>query len=65
MNIYQLLTKKADDRLFYEAGILNEEGRLTSEGQRTVLDLIFQGNDMKEVREKILSEIKKYKKDNK
>ena len=65
MRLYELLTKKKDDLLLYEEGVLSTDGRLSDEGRRLVVDLMFQGHKIDEVRSLMLEEIKKYKKENK
>jgi hypothetical protein len=59
MDIFKFLTKKTDDIILLDNGIMSSDGRLTSEGNRLVVDLMFQGFKVEEIRSKILSEIKK------
>lgn len=63
MNLYNLLTKKNDDLVLYENGVLRDDGRLTTEGRDLVVDLMFQGKNVTEIRKLLVDEIKKNKKD--
>jgi len=65
MNIFTRITKKQDDLFLYEEGILEKSGELSDEGRKVVLNLIFLGYEIKEVREMIVREIKKKKKEDK
>lgn len=58
MNIFQKITNKKDDLMLFEEGILLENGRLSNEGQKLVVDLLFKGNSIDEVRALIIKEIK-------
>lgn len=62
MNLYNLLTKKNEDLLLLEAGVLNEDGRLSTDGRNLVTDLLFQGKQIDEIKKIIVEEIKKEKK---
>jgi hypothetical protein len=61
VNIFNRITKGNEDQLFYEVGILDENGRLTQEGRNTFLDLIFIGKSPEEARRLIAIEAKKEK----
>lgn len=65
MKLYQLLTKKHDDLLLYEENVLNDSGRLTEEGRNLVIDLLFQGKEIIEIKKIMLEEIKRERKENK
>lgn len=56
--LYNLLTKKKDDLLLYEEGVLNDNGRLSEEGRRLVIDLLFQGKEINQIREDFIKAIK-------
>lgn len=59
INFYNRITKKKQEQLFYDHGILNEEGRLTDEGMSIFLDLLFIGKSAEEAKSLIQAEIEK------
>lgn len=59
INIFNRITKDVQEQLFYEAGILNSEGRLTEEGREIFTDLLFLGKTTEEAKVLIEVEIKK------
>lgn len=59
------MTKKHDDLLLYEENVLNDSGRLTEEGRNLVIDLLFQGKEIIEIKKIMLEEIKRERKENK
>lgn len=61
-NIFNRITKGNEDQILYEVGILDENGRLTQEGHRTFLDLLFVGKSIEEARKLIVAEAEKEKK---
>lgn len=65
MNLYQLLTNKKENTLLFDEGILGSDGRLSQDGLKLVVDLMFQGHSIEKVKEMLVDEIKRYKKDNK
>ena len=65
MKIFERITKGAEDYLLYENGILNSEGRLSEEGRKDVLDLLFLCKDIKEIRGLLIAEIKEINKQSK
>lgn len=62
MNLYNLLTKKNDDLTLYENGVLGDDGRLTTEGRNLVVDLMFQGKEISDIKKLLIDEIKKHNK---
>jgi len=58
MNLFERITKGKDDYLLYEEGVLTSEGRLSDSGSRLVVDLLFQGKEVSEIRSMLLKEIK-------
>ena len=58
-NIFGAITKSKQEQLFYKAGVLNTEGRLTSEGMETFIDLLFLGKTTEEAKTLMEKEIKK------
>ena len=62
-NIFQSLTKGREDFALFEFDVLAENGRLTQSGRDLVVDLIFQGKEIKEIRKIVLDEIEKIKKE--
>lgn len=65
MKIFERLTKSKDDYKLCQHGILNDNGRLSCEGRELVLDLLFQGKEIGEIRSLILKEIKEEEKEKK
>jgi hypothetical protein len=59
MNLFNKITKGNEDKLLFEGEVIGTDGRLTTEGAKTFLDLMFLGMTAKEAREKILAEIEK------
>jgi len=56
-NVFTRIVRKKEDSLFYKHGILNEAGRLTTEGRQDFIDLLFLGKTPEEARELILKEV--------
>lgn len=65
MNLFQRITRGADEALLFKANILGEDGRLSTEGVRAVVDLIFIGKNPSQIREILISEAKAYVQENK
>lgn len=59
INLFNKITKSKQEQLFYSHGILNEEGRLTEEGQDIFIDLLFLGNSVEQAKSLIQAEIEK------
>ena len=59
MNIFHKITKTKQDQLFFEHDILGSDGRLTIEGLKVFVDLLFVGKSIEEARKLIEEEIKK------
>jgi len=60
MNLFQRITRGADEALLYQSGTLNQNGRLTDDGLRDVVDLLFLGKKPDEIRTLLIEEAKKY-----
>lgn len=59
MDLFERITRGSDEALLAKYGILGSDGRLTQEGQRTVLDLLFLGKNPSEIRLTLIKEAKK------
>lgn len=64
-NIFTRLTKGSEEKLLFEEGIIDASGRLSVEGQRVFLDLLFLGFSAIDCRQKMIEEIKKEREENK
>lgn len=65
MNLYQKITKGNDDHYLFKAGILNQDGRLSEEGLKTFIDLLFIGKNPNEIRQILVKEAKEELEQNK
>lgn len=61
MNIFQKITNSKNNFILYEEGILTAGGRLTNEGHDLVVDLLFQGKNIEEIKSLIIKEIEEEK----
>lgn len=59
INFYNRITKEKQEQMFFDNGILNAEGRLTDEGRRIFIDLLFIGKTTEEAKSLIEKEIEK------
>lgn len=57
MRLSQILTKTKEDQMLFSEGVISENGRLTDDGRKLFVDLLFQGNTLKEAKQLIVSEI--------
>jgi hypothetical protein len=65
INFYNRITKQKQEQMFYDNGILDAEGRLTSEGLKVFVDLLFIGKTTIEAKDLIQKEIEEDIKNNK
>jgi len=65
INFYNRITKQKQEQLFYDNGILDKEGRLTEEGLKVFVDLLFIGKTTIEAKDLIQKEIEEDIKKNK
>jgi len=59
LNFFNRITKAQQEQMFFENGVLDKEGRLTDEGMKTFVDLLFIGKTPEEARNLIQKEIEK------
>ena len=64
MDLFITLTKGKEDQLLYEDGVLAQSGRLTDAGRALVVDLMFQGKSIADIRKLMVEAIKENKKSN-
>ena len=62
-NFFRGILRGGDDKYFFDAGVVSESGRLTEDGTRLYVDLLFTGKTHKQARDFILKESKKYVQD--
>ena len=65
MNIFNRISKSEQEKLFYEGGVIGDNGRLTKDGQETFVDLLFIGKTIEEAKKLMQEEIVKEKKERK
>ena len=58
-NLFWRIVKGGEDQLLFEEDLLAESGRLTPEGSKLFIDLLFLGKTQEEARVTIIREIKK------
>lgn len=58
-NIFERITRKKTDAILFEMGVIGESGRLTEQGARAFVDLLFIGKTPEEARSLIVKECEK------